>query len=302
MHILQALTQWIDEKYCTGCWNDFTTRTVRIWAKSFTRFLKEHYQCSQLDQINRKVLQQYRSDFLKQQSLHWQRHIISHLSNFFAWACRHSLLLVSPVADWKRIGYIKPAQRLFSFSQIETILAAIDISTPRGILDRTLIETLYATAIRRGELWHLVLSDLDIAKGRLYIHGKGGKERIVPITRSALAWLRIYLKDARPYLAKDLHTDALFLNSCGRPYAIGPLAKLMKQLRQKTGINPLTAHMFRHSCATHLMQAGVSLRYIQLFLGHSYITSTQQYLHVINQEMMVKYDLAHPRDQLKIDS
>lgn len=300
MKLTQALEQWINEKKSNGDWNTNTAKAITIWARFFARFFKQRYRINTVEKISRKYLILYRREHLRFKKTSHQRTVEYRLFSFFNWCIHSGLLLFSPLVGWKRIGSLAPADRALSVEQIQTILNAIDTTTIYGLQARTIIETLYATAIRFMELAALDIDDVDITAGLLWIHhGKGDKGRIVPITKSALTWLRHYLKEARPQLIKDMSCRALFINSRGGRIGGVSLYYLTKKLREITSISPISPHMFRHSCATHLMEAGVPLPYIQVFLGHSDIRSTEIYLHVTAIELKKKYGLAHPRDKWK---
>lgn len=300
MKLTQALEEWINEKRSNGDWNATTAKAITLWARLFACFFKQCYRIDTVEKISRKHLILYRRERLRFKKPCSQQSEEHRLFSFFNWCIHTGLVLFSPLAGWKRIGSVGPADRVLSVEQIQTILNAIDTTTVYRLRNRTIIETLYATGIRRTELRNLDIDDVDIAAGLLWIHhGKGDKGRIVPITKSALSWLRRYLKETRPQLIRDMSCRALFISKGGGRMGEGYLSGLSKKLREITGIRPISAHVMRHSCATHLMEAGVPLPYIQVFLGHSNIRSTEFYLHVTAIELKEKYNLAHPREKWK---
>ena len=220
-----------------------------------------------------------------------------YIVSFFKWCVNKGLLLSFPVVHWRPPSCSRPPCRCLSIAQIERILNVFDTDTALGLRNRTIVEMFYATGIRRVELINLDVSDVDMATGRVLVQGKGDKERIVPIIRSALRWTRRYLEESRPHFIKDPGCQALFLVNRGTRITFRAINRFFWHLQKQTRISALTPHALRHSCATHLMDAGVPLPYIQKFLGHSHITSTQRYLHVTSPELKRNYDKAHPREK-----
>jgi integrase/recombinase XerD len=184
--------------------------------------------------------------------------------------------------------------------EVDALLAAPDPSHPRGLRDRALLEVLYATGVRVSELVGLRLTDLFLDQGYLQCHGKGGKQRIVPLGDEATAWVRRYLTEARPVLARGRQSPWLFLNAraAQRLSRVG-FWKILKAHGVKAGITsqkrPLTPHLLRHSFATHLLERGADLRAIQAMLGHADLTTTQIYTHVLEARLRQVYDRYHPR-------
>jgi integrase/recombinase XerD len=297
----EALKAWISEKQARGDWNPSSVRTMFACARIFMRFFDRNYPNISLNELTAKHLDHYRQTRFPPLANATQRKEQSALRSFFSWCIQHGLILASPIAHWKNLQATHPARPVLSSEQIETIFSAIDISTPMGISMRTIAELLYASAIRRSELTALDQADVDTVAARLWIHhGKGNKGRIVPLIPSACHWIRRYLKDARPFLLQDPHNEALFLNQKGKRIAGWGIEQYFNRLSKKIHIY-FTPHVLRHTCATHLMQSGVPLPYIQIFLGHSFISTTQRYLHLDSWECQKGYRLAHPRDKWEIN-
>lgn len=187
--------------------------------------------------------------------------------------------------------------KFLDVDQVDALLAAPDPATPRGARDRALIEVLYATGLRVSELVGLRMTDLFLEQGYLQCQGKGGKERVVPLGEEAARWVRHYLHEARPFLARGRQSAWLFLNGRGaqRLSRVG-FWKILKTHGAKAGIRgPLTPHVLRHSFATHLLERGADLRAIQAMLGHADLTTTQIYTHVLEARLRQVYDRFHPR-------
>ncbi len=193
-----------------------------------------------------------------------------------------------------------PARRvLLSQAQVMEVLALPPLDDPEGLRDRAMLEVAYASGIRRGELTALNLTDLDLAAGLLNIlQAKNSCQRNVPLTRWALHYLRRYLEVARPQLLSPLSLNALWLSRTGQRLDVDGLRKRLKNIycaRQKLGFR-FTLHQLRHACATHLLEAGASLRAVQELLGHLNFTSTQTYTHITPTRLRQVHQRCHPRN------
>jgi integrase/recombinase XerD len=184
--------------------------------------------------------------------------------------------------------------RTLTESQVESLLAAPDPSTPLGLRDRAMLELLYATGLRVSELVGLRLPQLRLEVGFLVAFGKGGKERVVPVGETAEQWTRRYLREVRPGLARGRH-EAVFVNRLGDPMTRQGFWKILRAHGRRAGIPELSPHTLRHSFATHLLEHGVDLRAVQAMLGHADISTTQIYTHIHQQRLRGLYDRFHPR-------
>jgi integrase/recombinase XerD len=179
-------------------------------------------------------------------------------------------------------------------SQIETLLASPDVSTPLGVRDRAWIELLYASGLRVTELATIPALAVFLDEGFLKVMGKGRKERLVPFGEGAEHWIRAWLK-LRPGFKP--RTDALFVGRLGEPLTRQHLWRLLKIYAVKSGIRreSVSPHVLRHAFATHLLDHGADLRAVQAMLGHADITTTQIYTHVHQARLRALYDRMHPR-------
>jgi integrase/recombinase XerD len=186
-------------------------------------------------------------------------------------------------------------------SQVELLLGAVTGDTPLNQRDRALLETLYATGIRISEAVGLELGDLDLDDGVVRVLGKGDKERIVPIGRSARRVLGGYLGDGRLTLRNarargTVDSDAIFLNSRGGRISRQACWLIVRSAGERVGLDGhLSPHVLRHSCATHMLDRGADLRVVQELLGHASISTTQVYTKVSPERLRAVYDAAHPR-------
>jgi len=187
--------------------------------------------------------------------------------------------------------------RYLSIEEVDRLLAQPDTTTPRGVRDRAFIEVLYATGLRVSELVALKPSDVNMEGGYLTTRGKGGKERLVPLGDEAIGWLSRYLRDGRPALLGSRGSPRLFVNARGGT-ALTRMGvwKVLKSYGTTAGVaSRLSPHVLRHSFATHLLERGADLRAIQVMLGHSDLSTTQIYTHVLEARLRAMYDRYHPR-------
>ena len=178
--------------------------------------------------------------------------------------------------------------------EVEALLKAPDVASPRGLRDRAMLELLYATGLRVSELVGLGLPQLRLEVGFLVAYGKGGKERVVPVGEEAEAWVNRYLREVRPQLARGRH-QVVFVNRLGDPMTRQGFWGILRGYGRHLGIDGLTPHTLRHSFATHLLEHGVDLRAVQMMLGHADISTTQIYTHIHQHRLRGLYDKHHPR-------
>jgi integrase/recombinase XerD len=191
--------------------------------------------------------------------------------------------------------------KAISVSEVEAILEAANIDDgPRGLRDRALLELLYGTGARISEVISLAVDDVDPESASVRLLGKGGKQRVVPVGRMALAALDAYLVRGRPALAaKGKSGGALFLNARGGPLTRQSAWVLLSSAVERTGLGiDVSPHTMRHSFATHLLDGGADVRVVQELLGHASVTTTQIYTLVTADKMREVYSLAHPRARL----
>jgi integrase/recombinase XerD len=207
-------------------------------------------------------------------------------------------LTASPADDLRPPRAWKSLPRALSVEDVDLLVVQPDISTPRGLRDRALIELLYATGMRVSELVNLRPADVNLEASYLTCTGKGSKQRIVPIGDEAARWVRRYLSDARGALLRQRRSQRLFVNARGGGPGLTRVGfwKILKTYARQAGLQAtVSPHMLRHSFATHLLERGADLRAIQMMLGHADLSTTQIYTHVLEQRMRAIYDRFHPR-------
>lgn len=198
----------------------------------------------------------------------------------------------------------RPPGGVLSVKEVRRLLGAADTSTPQGLRDRAVVEVLYATGLRRGELLALDLADLDHGEREVIVRdGKGGKGRILPITRAAYIALQDYLTRGRPAFIKPgaVGGTFVFLARTGLPMGGKALEKTLRRLAHAAGIKKhLTPHCMRRTFATALLQAGASLRHIQVLLGHTSLETTARYLCLDRRDLRREVLLKHPREKIDV--
>ncbi len=184
-------------------------------------------------------------------------------------------------------------------TEVESVLAQPDLDTVEGLRDRAVLEVFYSTGIRAAELAGLHRFDLDAPRGTLAVNaGKGGRSRVVPIAERATAWCEKYLLDARDLLAVPPDDGRLFLTNRGRPFTPkGLTAMARRYLDAASIVRPGACHLFRHTAATLMLEGGADIRYIQQFLGHADLNTTQLYTHVSIGALKAVHERCHPAAQ-----
>lgn len=234
----------------------------------------------------------YRSD-LDSRSV--ARHLVS-IRNFFKFAQMEGVVPEDPSAHVETPRFRMRLPTHLSVDEINRLLAQPDVKTAIGMRDKAMIELLYSAGLRVSELVTLRVDDLQMEVGCVRCIGKGNKERLVPMGRTAIAAVKEYLNGSRQELLDKGSSPYLFLNRMGaRIGRIGFWKKLAAYGRQAGLRVKLKPHMLRHSFATHLLERGADLRSVQLMLGHADIATTQIYTHVMKDRLKEIYKQHHPR-------
>jgi len=218
------------------------------------------------------------------------------LRAFCRYLRQEGVLTADPLLDLAIPRLPQRLPRFLSVEEVDRLLRQPRLDTPRGLRDVAMLEVLYATGVRVTELVSLPMSALHLAEGWIKVRGKGGKERLIPLGEHAIAHLRAYLSQSREGLMRGRRTSQVFVNGRGEGMTRQGFWKLLRGYARHTGIvKPISPHTLRHSFATHLLERGADLRSVQQMLGHSDISTTQIYTHVLEARLRAAYERYHPR-------
>ena len=252
-------------------------------------------------EAHQRWLFHYRKAGGKPLSFRTQRQRLQLIKGLFRWLTRENVLAWNPTAemDMPRIEHRLP-KSILSEQEVERVLAQPDLTDALGLRDRAMMELLYSCGLRRGELCRLALYDVDAERKTLTVRlGKGRKDRTIPIGERALFWLARYVDEVRPSLVLPPDDGLAFLTERGEGISLAHLSILMRgYIRQaKTGKDG-AVHIFRHSMATHLLDAGADIRAIQELLGHVQLSTTQVYTQVSIRRLQLVHAMFHPAAKL----
>ena len=297
-----ALREFLDHSAATG----LSPRTLRQREWTTRRFIRwaEERGLSAPAEITLPILERYQGYLFHYRKTNGepltfssQYTELSPLKSYFKWLTRGHHILYNPAADLI-MPKVTPqrARYVLSIADVDAILNATDSGTLLGIRDRAIMEVLYSSAIRRAELLCLSVFDVDTRRGSLLVRvGKGGKGRLVPLGERACAWVDKYLQAVRPELVVGVDAGILFLTRRGDPLKGESLGDLVKRYIAAAGVAvPGACHLFRHACATHMLENGADTRFIQVLLGHSQLSTTQIYTHVALTKLKQIHTATHP--------
>ena len=285
-----------------GIERNLSSHTLKSYQgdlRQFSLFLKSGATLNQIDYLTiREYLAYLQGVGVSRRTVSRK---LSCLRSFFKFLCREGYLASDPTAGVRSPRLDKKLPKFLDLSEVTKLVEAPSGDEVLGLRDRAILETLYSTGMRVSELVSLNAGRIDFIGGVLKVMGKGRKERLTPIGESALEAIRKYL-EKRPQLLRrrkrgiSKDKDALFLNNWGgrltRLSIRRIVRKYIKKISSELNINP---HTLRHTFATHLLNAGADLRYVQELLGHVNLSTTQIYTHVTTQRLKTIYDRAHPR-------
>lgn len=220
---------------------------------------------------------------------------LSALRGFFRFLLSEEEIGSDPTANLRSPQLWRTIPHALSAEEVEALIHAPETSTPLGLRDRAMMETLYAAGLRVSELVSLPLARTSLDPGFVRVLGKGSKERLVPLGETAAEWIDRYLEQGRPFLLREKRPE-LFLNHRGGVLTRQGFWKILRKHGLAAGISsPLSPHVIRHSFATHLVEHGADLRAVQMMLGHSSLSTTEIYTHVARERLRRLYDEKHPR-------
>ncbi|MDE3032068.1 MAG: site-specific tyrosine recombinase XerC [Acidobacteriota bacterium] len=280
-----------------------TIETREAYLRYFIQWCDER-SLTRPQQIDRPILERYQRHLfyyrkadgepLTTRSQHTR---IIPLRHWFRYLTREGHLLYNPAADLELPRLEKRLPKaILSAREAETVLAVPNIGNAEGLRDRAILETFYSTGMRRLELIHLSVHNIDLDRGTVMIRqGKGRKDRLIPIGERALAWIEQYRDNARSELVTGRDDGTLFLSNLGEPFAPNAMTSLIRSYVERSGVGKKGAcHLFRHTMATLMLENGADIRFIQAMLGHAELSTTEIYTQVSIQKLKAIHTATHP--------
>ncbi len=287
----------------------FSPRTLLNHEKGVLRFITwcDERSLNQPTEITRPILDRYQQhlfDYRQKNgeplSFLSQRTLLSPLKLFFQWLARQNIILYNPASEMEmpKVPMHLP-KYIPSEEEMARVLALPDTHCPYGLRDKAILELLYSTGIRRTELANLEVYDVDRSRATLHIRlGKGGKDRILPLCKSVLNWVERYRLESRPLLMNKAQENHLFLTDHSEPFIKNRLSDLVKRYLYHAHIDkPGSCHLFRHAMATHMLDNGADIRFIQAMLGHAKLSTTEIYTQVSVEKLRAILEATHPANK-----
>ncbi len=297
---MNSNTALLDE-FCDALWlEDGLSRnsidSYRRDLRIFSQWLETSGQKSLLDAGHGDLLAYLAARFKNRIAPRSAARLLSSLKRFYRYLHREGRIEIDPSLEIDSPKMPRSLPDVLTEEDVQSLILAPDLRTARGLRDRAMLETLYASGLRVSELVTLTIGQLNRDAGVLRVLGKGSKERLVPVGEEALDWIRRYLSDARPELLGARSSDALFVTSRAQAMTRQAFWNLIKRYAVSSGIRKkVSPHTLRHAFATHLLNHGADLRVVQMLLGHTDISTTQIYTHVARERLKELHARHHPR-------
>ena len=284
----------------------YSPRTIEAQRHAIGRFIAwaDERGLAKPQDITRPILERYQRHVYHHRkgngqplTVSAQLGLILPLQAWFKWLTKRNHILYNPAADLDLPTRPKALPKgLLSISQIEDVLNGCDITKPEGLRMRAMLEVLYSTGIRRFELAGVKLFDVDVERGALMVRqGKGSKDRLVPLGDRACAWVNKYLREVRPEIATGADDYRLFLDDDGHGFTPERVGDLVRRHLTAAGIEHAgSCHLLRVACATHMLENGADIRFIQSLLGHAKLDTTQIYTLVSLAKLKEVHNATHP--------
>jgi integrase/recombinase XerD len=305
---------------CAGEWmgslraRNFSEGTILVRETSLRLFMQwaAERDVHRASEVTRLVLEAYQrwlsryepaSGRASGKRLSWnvQRERLQALKGWFQWLTRQNVILHNPASE---LELPRPEKSLpvhgLSLEEIGRLRAIFDVDDLLGIRDRAMMELFYATGLRRAELAGLELSDVNLERGTVTVRkGKGKKDRVVPLGAHGAHWFNRYMREVRPRLLLDARQQALFLTAYGEAFNPDVLSYMVSDWLRAAGVAKGSCHLLRHTCATHMLEGGADIRYVQQLLGHEDLKTTAIYTQVSIRQLIEVHTRCHPSGQLE---
>ena len=287
---------------------NFSARTVDHREKDIGDFIVwlADRGVERIDQVTKPIIERYQKQLFQHRkkngkplTFRTQHDRLVQVRLFFRWLSRQNAILANPAAD---IELPKVERRIpgdvLSANEIDKVLEQPDLTDAMGLRDRVMMEVLYSTGIRRTELAHLSIRDVDFERRTVFVRqGKGRRDRLVPIGERALEWVQRYLDEARPELVMPPDPSHLFLSSTGDPLAPDRRTRIVRSHIERANVGKSgSCHLFRHAMATAMLDNGADIRHIQEILGHAELSTTQIYTRVSIATLQRVHAATHPAE------
>jgi integrase/recombinase XerD len=301
----KLMVRYMEEHFEWMLVTGYSPDTVRARRQAIRKFISwiDERGLDDVRQITRPMVERYQRHLYYYRksngdplTVGMQLQYLAAIKLWFKWLTRQHHVLANPAADLELPQQPKRLpMRILNVAEVQAMLGEADPQTAQGLRDRAALELLYATGIRRREIATLGLYDVDLLRGVLWVrHGKGNQQRVVPLGSRATAWLDKYLRQARPELVAGDHL-ALFVSDYGEPMRGDQIADKVRRYMDFAGIPKGGAtHLLRHACATHMLDGGADIRFIQAMLGHRSLETTEIYTHVSIQKLIEVHRATHP--------
>jgi integrase/recombinase XerD len=305
LKLTQAMEAHFEWMLIAGYTED-TVRARRIAIRRFIAWCDERGLADPRD-VTKPILERYQRHLFHYRkpdgtplTIGTQFGCLTPLRTWFKWLAQDAAaswrILLNPAAELAlpRLPKLLP-RALLGVAEVEAILAAADPATPEGLRDRAMLEVLYSTGLRRTELARLKRYDADLTRLVVFVReGKGRRDRVVPLGERAASWLDKYLVESRPRLLGGA-SEVLFVTDWGEPVSPEHAANAMRRCMVRAGIaKPGACHLLRHACATHMLDNGADVRFIQAMLGHASLATTERYTHVAISKLQQVHAATHP--------
>ena len=305
MRIKELIPIYLKHLHALGM-SYYTIKGAKAGLRDFTRFL-ESEQVINIEDLSTEILEEYQQDLAFRLTargtlltLRSQGQLLGVVKGFTRFLKEKDYLLHDPGENIRLPKKPKKLPKvILSLNEIKKLLEAPDTRTNRGYRNRIILEILYDTGIRRSEISNIKIQDLDLKAGYIHIHGKGDKDRVVPLTKRVCELVQNYILSVRPWFLNDKDPGYLILNRWGRKMDPNGIWQVVNRCVRLSNIKKnISTHTLRHTCATHMLRNGAPVRHIQEMLGHESLESTQIYTHVTINDMKEIHAKYHPSENM----
>ncbi len=301
LSLKQCLDAFIED--CRS--RDYSPGTLAGYRKDINIFINWAWQqhCLTPNDITARLLEDYQQHLITYRTRYntplkpaTRKTYLMRLQALLHWLSKQGVMMYSPIESivLPESGITIP--KTLSMTEMDRLISAIDIHKPYGVRDRAILETLYSTGMRAIEAASLTPDNIDFDTGWVMIRqGKFKKDRRIPIGDTAMNWLNQYLKDERPKSKRAAEYTQVFLSAQSHPFTAKGISALVGRYLKQSGLRKQGgSHLIRHSMASHMLQNGADIRYIQQMLGHSSLSSTQIYTQVQDRDLKTEHRAKHP--------